>query len=184
MLAAMKESRMCAWSCLAALQDEVRNKIPAVTFQDYVDNVAQRAEHKVPSVSAEYACDAALRVAEGFEKREIKVSPRTLVVASSNMALAVTMAKLKVRGLQCEKSMSVRDLGANNAEERKGRRTATQKQRVSKMARRARRRKKLAAWNANTTALQNTHNWPTSGLWHLWPSGDIYWCFCLGWKSS
>ena len=42
--------------------------------QDYVDDLAQRFEHKVNPVVAEHACDAALPVAEWFDKRGLKVS--------------------------------------------------------------------------------------------------------------
>ena len=114
--------------------------------QDYVDDLAQRFEHKVNPVVAEHACDAALPVAEWFDKRGLKVSSKTMVVASSNKTLAVTMVKLRARGLKLEKGRSLRDLGVDNAGGRKGRKTATQKQKVAKLARRARRLKKLTEW--------------------------------------
>ena len=42
-----------------ALLEEVHSKIPAVATQDYVEDLAQRVEHKVASVAAEHECDAA-----------------------------------------------------------------------------------------------------------------------------
>ena len=75
-LAGMKESGMYARSCLVPLLKEVHDKVPAVALQDYVEYLAQRVEHEVASVAAEHACDAALLVAKGFEKRVLKVSQR------------------------------------------------------------------------------------------------------------
>ena len=51
----------------------------------------------------------------------------------------------------------MRDLGVDNAGERKGRKTATQKQRVANMARRARRLKKLTASSTKARTLRNSN---------------------------
>ena len=53
------------------------------------DDLAQRVKHKVATVAAEYACDAALLVARGFEGRGL-----TTVVVSRNRAFATMTAKL------------------------------------------------------------------------------------------
>ena len=79
--AGMKQSRMYDPSCLVALLEEVHNMVPAVATQDYGHELAQREEHKVASVAAEHACDAALHVAEWFDNRWLKVSPKTAVAA-------------------------------------------------------------------------------------------------------
>ena len=133
-----------------------------------MEDVAHRVEHKVTLVAAEHACDAAVPVAEAFEKRELKVSyQKTAKVASSIKALAVTMAKLRVEGFHIEKGRSVLDWSVDNVGRRKGRRTATQKQRVANMARRARRQKLLTAWNTKARTLWSTPVWPTVGARHL-----------------
>ena len=43
-------------------------------IQDYDDDLAHRIWHKVATVAAEHACDAALQVAQGVEARGLKVS--------------------------------------------------------------------------------------------------------------
>ena len=59
-----------------------------VALQDN-DVLAQRVKHKMATVAAEHACDAALLVAHGFEGGGL-----TTVDVSRNRALATMTAKL------------------------------------------------------------------------------------------
>ena len=121
-----------------------------------MEDLAERVEHKVANVAAEHVCDTALLVAEGFDKRGPRVCSKTTVVAPSNEALTKAMAK-RARGLLFEKGKSVRDLGVDNAGRCKGWRTATQKQRFAKLARRTRRLQELAACDNGARTFWNTN---------------------------
>ena len=166
-LVGMKESGMYARNCSVALLEQVKKTGPCSCHKGLRGRCGTSCW---TLVAAEHACDAAVPVAEAFEKRKLKVSyQKTTKVASSNKALAVTMAKLTVEGFHIEKGRSVRDWGVDNVGRRKGGRTATQKQRVANMARRARRQKLLTAWNTKARTLWNTPVWPTAGARHLRP---------------
>ena len=88
---------------LVALLEEVYSKRKAVATQDYVDDLAQQMEHGQllqPSMRV-HACAAALLVAEGFEKRGLRVSSKT-TVGASNKTLIMTVAKLRERRPEAE----------------------------------------------------------------------------------
>ena len=142
-LAGMKGSGIYAWNCLVPLLEG--------SLQDSCFCHAGLWERLGAAGGAQcgHCCSRACVQCRPVCRRRIRRA-RAQGLLEKHVVLrratrhCVRMAKLSARGLQFEMEKSVRDLGVGG---RRGRRTATKKQRVPKMARRARRLKKLAAWN-------------------------------------
>ena len=122
------------------------DSFPPVTFNEFVDDLAQRVDGVDEDETIEIFANASIAVADGLNDLRLTVSGKSVMLASSEELLHKTAERIRTKGKTIKVAKVGRDLGLSAAGGRR-RTTLVTSIRAVKVKRRAKRANDLHRWS-------------------------------------